>query len=103
MKYMLSWRERPMGSARDYEGAQERIMTIFQNWEMPASLTILQFVMRVGGHNGYMLVETDAPADLHFVGCVFAAFEFTIEPVLDIGEAAPAEMRAIEYRRTNAA
>ena len=53
MKY-VSWRERPAASFRDYEAAQERVLAIFnEDWRMPASLTIHQFVVRVGDYGGY--------------------------------------------------
>jgi hypothetical protein len=92
-----------MGSAHDYEVAQERIMSIFKDWQMPPSMTIHQFVARVGDYGGYMVVETNEPADLHFCACVFTAMEFKVEPVLDIGDALVAETRALEYRKANAA
>lgn len=102
MKYVISWHERSAGSARDYEAAQERIVEIFKNWKMPDSVVVHQFVVRVGTYGGYMIVETDKPIDLHYAGNVFAAFEFTVEPVVDVMDALAAEIQAIEYRKKNA-
>ena len=48
MKYVLTWWERPTGSATEYEIAQKRVHGVFQKWEMPKSLNIHQFVVRVG-------------------------------------------------------
>jgi hypothetical protein len=102
MKYVISWHERPAASARDYEAAHERILEIFsEKWKMPESFTVLQFVVRVGDYGGYMIVETDKPADIHYVTSVFAAFEFKVEPVLDVMEAVAAELKGIEYRKKN--
>jgi hypothetical protein len=56
MKYVITWHERPAASFRDYEAAQERILGIFKDWQMPA--TIQQFVVRIGEFGGYMIVET---------------------------------------------
>ncbi len=102
MKYVISWRERPAASARDYESAHERILEIFsEKWKMPASFSMQQFVVRVGDYGGYMIVETDKPTDIHYVTSVFAAFEFKVEPVVDVMDAVAAELKAIEYRKKN--
>ena len=102
MKYVISWRERPAASSREYEAAHERILEIFsEDWKMPASFSMLQFVVRVGDYGGYMIVETDKPADIHYVTSVFAAFEFKVEPVVDVMDAVAVEKKAIEYRKRN--
>jgi CTP:molybdopterin cytidylyltransferase MocA len=103
MKYAISWRERPAASFRDYEAAQERVLAIFnKDWWMPASLTVHQFVVRVGDYGGYMIVETDQPTDIHYFTSVFAVFEFKVEPVVDVMDAVAVEVQAIEYRKKNA-
>lgn len=99
MKYMITWRERPAGSVREYEAAQERILAIFKDWKFPASFTIHQFVARVGEFGGYMVVETAKPSDIHYVTSVYAGFSFKVEPVLDVMDAVAAENQAIDYRR----
>jgi hypothetical protein len=70
--------------------------------KMPASFTIHQFVVRVGDYGGYMIIETDNPADIHYVTSIFAVFEFKVEPVVDVMEAVAVELKAIEYRKKNA-
>ena len=101
MKYVISWRERPAASSKDYEAAHERIMEIFKDFKFPASFSILQFVIRVGDYGGYMIVETDSPTDMHYVTSVYAAFEFKVEPVVDVMDAVEAQRKAIEYRKKN--
>jgi hypothetical protein len=64
MKYVLTWWERPGGSYADYEAAQKRVLNVFEPWEMPESLDIQQFVVRVGEFGGYMVLETDNVADV---------------------------------------
>lgn len=98
MKYVVTWRERPTGSAAEYEAAQQRILSIFAAWEMPQTLTFHQFVVRVGGFGGYAVIDTDSPADLQYLRTVFAAFAFTVEPVLDVADAVAAETRGIDWR-----
>ena len=103
MKYVISWRERPAASFRDYEAAQERVLKIFdKDWKMPASFTVHQFVVRVGDYGGYMVVETDHPVDIHYFTSVFAVFQFKVEPVVDVMDAVAVELQAIEYRKKNA-
>jgi Domain of unknown function (DUF3303) len=102
MKYIVTWHERPAASFKEYEAAQERVLTVFKNWKMPASLVIHQFVVRIGDYGGYMIVETDKPADIHYVTSVFAVFEFRVEPVIDVMDAVSVELDAIEYRKQNA-
>ncbi len=102
MKYVISWRERPAASFRDYESAHERVLAIFKDWKMPASITIHQFVVRVGDYGGYMVIETDKPTDIHYFSSAFAVLEFKVEPVVDVMDAVAVEVQAIEYRKKNA-
>jgi hypothetical protein len=103
MKYVISWRERPAATFRDYEAAQERVLRIFnKDWKMPASFTVHQFVVRVGDYGGYMIVETNQPADIHYFTSVFAVLQFKVEPVVDVMDAVAVELQAIEYRKKNA-
>ena len=102
MKYVVSWRERPAASSREYEAAHERILAIFKDWQMPASFKVHQFVVRVGDYGGYMILETDKVTDIHWFTSVFAAFECKVEPVVDVMDAVAAELQAIEFRRKKA-
>ncbi|WP_244277075.1 DUF3303 domain-containing protein [Geodermatophilus obscurus] len=61
-------------------------------------MTFHQFVVRLGEFGGYAVVETEAPADLEYLTTVYAAFSFTVEPVMDVMDAVAAETRGIEYR-----
>lgn len=98
MKYLVTWRERSGGSAADYEQAQKRVLEIFARWEMPESLTIHQFLVRVGEFGGYAVVETEEPAALQRLSTVFAVFQFRVEPVMDVMDAVAAESDAIAWR-----
>ena len=102
MKYVLTWWERPGGSYAEYESAQERVINVFQQYEIPTSLNITEFVVRVGEFGGYMVVETDSPSDIHKLTTIFAAFQFKLEPVLDVMDAvaAEAEAEAIAWRNS---
>ena len=98
MKYVLTWWERPGGSHGDYEAAQKRVLAVFQKWEMPESLTIHQFLVRVGEFGGYAVLETDNLTDVHKLTTAFAVFQFRLEPVLDVMDAVAAENEAIAWR-----
>ncbi|MHB2165652.1 DUF3303 domain-containing protein [Alsobacter sp. R-9] len=98
MKFMLTWHERPMGTAVAYEEAQKRILGLFSQWPMPESLKIHQFLVRVGEYGGFMLVETDDLAALHKVTSVFPAFQFRLDAVVDVQEAVATEVEAITWR-----
>ena len=103
MKYVLTWWERPGGSYADYEAAQKRVLNVFQNWEMPESLDIHQFVVRVGEFGGYAVLETDNVADVQKLTTTFAVFQFRLEPVMDVMDAVAAEEEGIAWREANAA
>ena len=98
MKCMVSWSERPQGSALEYENMQKRILGVFRHWEMPSSLKLHLFVVRVGEWGGHMLVETNDLAAIHKLTSTFPAFEFRVHPVLDIQEAVGVELEAIAWR-----
>ena len=102
MKYVLTWWERPGGSAADHEAAQKRILDIFQKSEMPETLTFHQFLVRVGEFGGYGVLETDDLADLEKWIVIYAGFQFRLEPVLDVEEAVAAQAEGIAWRDSNA-
>jgi hypothetical protein len=98
MKYVITWWERPGGSAADYEQAQKRVLGLFEQWQMPEAVTFHQFLVRVGEFGGYAVVETDDPAALQTIITAFAVFQFRVEPVLDVMDAVAAEAQAIQWR-----
>ena len=98
MKYLVTWRERPTGSAAEYEAAQKRVLSVFAVWDMPESLTFHQFLVRVGEFGGYAVVETEDPAALQRLSTAFAVFQFRVEPVMDVMDAVAAESDAIAWR-----
>ena len=100
MKYVLTWWERPTGSFSDYEAAQKRVLSVFQKWEMPKSLNIHQFLVRVGEYGGYAVIETDNISEIHKLTSTFAIFQFRLEPVLDVMDAVAVEAAAIEWRES---
>jgi hypothetical protein len=102
VKYMLTWWERPGDSYSEHEAAQKRILEIFEKWEIPESLTFHQFLVRVGEFGGYAVVETDDLAEIEKAITTYAAFQFRLEPVLDVADAAAAQAEGIAWREENA-
>ena len=98
MKYMISWFERPQGSAADYENVQKRILDVFSQWEAPAKFKVEIFVVRVGELGGYMLVDCDDPLEVHKLCSIFAAFEFQVRPVISVAEAVRIVHESIDWR-----
>ena len=98
MKYMITWNERPQGSAIEYEKAQKRILDVFRRWEAPANLKIELFVIRVGDWGGYMLADCDDPVIVHKFCSMLPAFEFEARPVITIDDAVRGELEVMEWR-----
>lgn len=98
MKYMISWFERPQGSAMEYENAQKRILEVFTQWKAPANFKIELFVVRVGEWGGHMLVNCDDPLEVHKLCSTLPAFEFQARPVIPIEEAVRVELEVIAWR-----
>ena len=98
MKFMLTWHERPMGSAQDYEAAQKRILGVFSQWKMPETLKVHQFLVRVGEFGGFMLIETEDMLAVQKLTSAFPAFQFRVDAVVDIEPAVSAEVEAIVWR-----
>ena len=77
-------------------------MDVFQNWEIPETLTFHQFLVRVGEFGGYAVLETGDLAEVQKAITAFAVFQFRLEPVLDVADAVAAEAEGIAWRESNA-
>ena len=98
MKYMITWNERPQGSAIEYEKAQKRILDVFRQWETPANFKIELFVIRIGDWGGYMLADCDDPVIVHKFSSMLPAFEFEARPVITIEDAVRGELEVMAWR-----
>src|SRR4029078_2374158 len=111
MKYMISWNERPQGSAMEYENAQKRILDVFTQWEAPDNFKIELFVIRVGDWGGYMILDCDEtmsghgvwyvvldcaePLAVHKFCSMLPSFVFEVRPVVPVMDAVRVEQEAI--------
>lgn len=98
MKYMITWNERPQGSAIEYERAQQRILDVFRRWEQPDNFKIEMFMIRVGDWGGYMLVDCDEPVAVHKLCSMLPAFEFQVRVVIPIEDAMRGELEVMAWR-----
>lgn len=98
MRYMLVWHERPMGSAADYEAAQDRTRALLDPWTLPPEITTHSVVARLDGYGGYALVETEDAHALHVVAMTFPMFQFEVVPVMDFDESMKAKRQALAWR-----
>jgi hypothetical protein len=73
-------------------------MVVFKEWTPPATVKVVHFLVRAGDWGGFMLVETDDFAAIHKMTTTWAAFEFRVDPVLDIQDAVAAQLEAIAWR-----
>lgn len=99
MKYVMVWRERAWGSVEDAEAAQERVLEMMQHWSPPETISIHQFLVRVGEFGGFAVVETEDLEALHKMTSTFAVFDFVVHPVIDVRPALAAEGAAVAWRQ----
>ena len=101
MKYLVSWKARPGGSAADNEADVKRTLDVYGKWSPPSDATFHQFLTRVDGNGGYAVVETDNPASVAEGPAKFTPyFEFDVVPVIDVTEGVSLVNDAIEFRNS---
>ena len=99
MKYVLTWRNRPGGSAEENLASTRRSLEVFAKWS--PSTTIHQFVARVDGVGGFAVGETDDPAALARDCAVFTPFlDLEVYPVLDVAQGVEALSSGVEFNRS---
>mgnify|MGYP006274773653 CR=1 FL=1 len=101
MRYMLSWRERPMGSVADYEAAQDRARALWNPLKWPETLNVTAAVSRLDGYGGYAFLETDDLHALHALILTFPAYAFEVVPVMDFHDSMNAKLEAIAWRESH--
>jgi len=99
MKFLVSWTFRTAGSVADAEADAKRGLQLFSKWVPPEGLKMTEFVSRIDGRGGYVMVETDNPALLADGPSKFGVLnEFEVIPVMDIMDGMPIAQEAIEFR-----
>ncbi len=97
MKFVLEYTYRDGGSAVDNEAAAKRAQQLLSKFE--PSMDILQWVDRIDGEGGFAVFDADDPVAMHRDIEIWATMlRFKLHPVLDIADAVPAQLEAIEFR-----
>jgi len=98
VKYVMTWKRKQHGTASAHAAAEARVLDLMRGWRKPAGVVIHQFVVRSGASGGYAVFETDDPDAVDAAVKVFSAFNFRIDPVVDIDVAPAAKGIAMEWR-----
>jgi hypothetical protein len=98
MKYVMSWKRKRHGTTAEYETNQRRVIALMRAWRRPSSVRIHEFVVRTADSGGFAVFETDDLAAVEEAAAVFAAFNFHIDPVVDIDVALAHAGVAVEWR-----
>ncbi len=94
MKYVVSWEIRPAVT----EESAARSLEVFGKWSPSEGTDFKEFVSRVDGRGGFAVVEVDDPALIAKDVAPFGAwFDFTVYPVLEIGDATAIQLGAVEF------
>lgn len=94
MKYVISWENSP--SLTEEETA--RSLQVFSKWAPSEGADFREFLGRVDGRGGFAVVETDDVSLIAKDTAPFTAwFDFTVTPVLEIGETATIGADAVEF------
>jgi hypothetical protein len=102
LKYVVVSKARALGgSAKDNEEAAPRILELLTKWTPPDSVKMEQWFSTLDGSGGFVVVETDDPAELVAASSTFSPYyDMQIHPVIDFAEAVPAVQKGIEYRKS---
>jgi len=89
MKFVVQWSSRMGGDAEDNVEAAESLLKAFGSWAPPASVTISEFVARVDGRGGYLVVETDDLLAIDLMVAQYVTwFDYDVYPVVDVADGA---------------
>lgn len=101
MKYVVASKARPLGSVKESEEVVPRLLELLTKWTPPEGMIVHQWFTSLDGAGGFIIVETDNPADLVTAASAFGPFyEFQITPVIDFADAVPAVQKGLEYRNS---
>jgi hypothetical protein len=89
MKLVLNWHGRPGAEAAQNVRSMETLLHAFSGWAPPETISISEFVTRVDGRGGTLVVTTDDIAAVNHMTSQFSAwFDWDVNPVVDVAEGA---------------
>jgi hypothetical protein len=87
MKFIVQWTTRPGGDPADNVGSSESLTKAYGTWAPPDEWTISEFVARVDGRGGLLIVETNDLASIdRTVAQYLAWLDYDVIPVVDIAD-----------------
>ena len=100
MKFVLTYTQRPGGSAADNVAGGEAAQKLLSNWAPSPAATMHQWVQRCDGNGGFAVLETDNAAELYKDLATWSPWlDFQVYPVLDILQASPITSEALSIAK----
>ena len=98
-KYLLTWKTRAAGTARQNHEDGKSILETFAKWQIPADQNWTEFLARIDGEGGAAVIETDNQAGIMDGTSKFTTWlEFNLVPVVDITDGVSTLANAAEFR-----
>ncbi len=89
MKYALEYTRQLGIRPTDNIEAGQSVLKAFLGWTAPDTLQISEFIVRLDGRGGVIICTSEDPAVVYsFVTQYTAWFDWKVQPVLDIADAA---------------
>ncbi len=100
MKFIVQWSSRPGSDPAQNVRSAESILTAFSGWAPPDSISISEFVARVDGRGGSIIVTTDDLAAIDYMVAQYGPwFDWDVHPVIDVAESAEQAGRATAWAK----
>ena len=81
------------------EKRQERALQVFTEWTPPEEIRFHAHYLRADGNGGIAIVEADAATAVGAATAPFSPFfEYEVVPLMEVDEAIPVLMNAMEWR-----
>ena len=97
MKFVLTYMIRDGGSLAEREDAEKRAMQLLSKFEPSVDISV--WVDRIDGRGGFAVFESDDAAAMTKDIAIWAPLlNFELHPVIDVGDATPAQQEAIDFR-----
>lgn len=98
-KYLLTWKTRAAGTAKQNHDDGKSILETFAKWQIPADQKWSEFLSRIDGEGGAAVIETDNQAGLMDETSKFTPWlEFDLIPVVDIMDGVSMLAKGAEFR-----
>ncbi len=101
MKFIVQWTARPGSNPERNLRSTESLLRAFGSWTPPAAWTISEFVARVDGRGGLLVVVTD---DLASIDAAVAQYlpwlDYDVVPVVDIGDSVGSLAAGADWARS---